>query len=153
MQQFPDLGSLNSHIAFEVRDRLRALGHAAEFGASNVSPSAYVQVRIADDAEPIKLRFSDHADRNGADRTWRTDHEAVVIYSWTRYGAPTLDEDGEPMDYPTETAYGPADDMSREGVSEGDAEFDRVEIEPMRLAEIIAEAVAMATGRLSPVAA
>ena len=141
--KFDDFAALNSHIAFEVRDALRARGFCADYGASNISESAYVSVAAEgedDDLDTIKLRFSGHSDRHGADRTWRTDEAAEEIYSWSECGdAIAWDEDGEPTEFEVQSFTG-TEDESGDG-----AEFSHVEIDADRLAAIISEAVAMVT--------
>lgn len=144
---FKDLSDLNSTLAFDIIDALTGIdGISADFGSSNISESAYVNVNfyeINEGADPIKLRFSCHGDRHGSDFTFRTDADAVIIYSWMENGEVTeFDEDGEPCEWNVISKTGTEDECP---VSLSEAEFDHVEFPAVRYDEIIAEAVAMAT--------
>lgn len=150
---FNDFGDLNADIAFRVIDRLKAAGEAARFGASNVSESAYVEVSFWDaDGEDViasvKLRFSGHDDRHGADITFRTDEAAAAIYTWTDAGAPTLfDDDGEPVEFEVIAREGTEDDFRDAGMSSDCVTYSHVTIEAGRHAALIEEAIAFVATR------
>ncbi|WP_438852967.1 hypothetical protein [Brevundimonas nasdae] len=80
-ENYPDL---TSDMAFALISRLKGrAGLNSEFGMSNQSCSAYVNI-TAYDAEDeylgeFKVRFSDHVDRHGADITVRIDDLAETV--------------------------------------------------------------------------
>lgn len=79
IKTFHSYGDLTSDLAFDLIERLKASTPEldAQFGRSNQSCSAYVNVTAWDDegdeAGAFKVRFSDHDDRHGADLTIRID--------------------------------------------------------------------------------
>ena len=86
---FENFPALTSELAFDLIDALNGRDNLrAQFGSSNQSCSAYVNVTIEDAegdyVDEFKVRFSDHADRYGSDLTIRIDHLVDVI-----------DDDGE----------------------------------------------------------
>lgn len=100
IKTFENYGELTADLAFDLIDRIEALGNdniEAQFGASNQSCSAYVNVALLDDdgdeVETFKVRFSDHADRYGSDVTFRI--EDVVV---------SIEEDGEYIETQIEEA-------------------------------------------------
>lgn len=140
---FKNFGDFNAALAFDVIDRLKAVGSDARFGASNVSESAYVEVILNDDGDTVKLRFSGHTDRHGSDVTFRTDADATPIYSWTDTGEPTLfDDDGEAVEWASIRRSGSEDDYRAAGVSSDFAEFSHVAIAGDRYAALVDEALA-----------
>lgn len=68
-------------IANELQERatvaIRTIGFDTQFGCSNVSCSRYIEVFMNETV--FKLRFSDHADRYGADHTIRFDYDVSEI--------------------------------------------------------------------------
>jgi len=85
---------LSNDLAEVVAKKLNNIdGIEADVGTSNVSASSYVNVNFgtvdADgDIEPFeefKLRFSDHPDRYGANKTIRFDETADDIYEFDEY--------------------------------------------------------------------
>lgn len=142
---FNNFGDLNSHLAFEVIERLGSIsGVRAEFGKSGVSESAYVNIVFDDeDRDDLKLRFAGHADRHGADHTFRTDGIADAIYVWSEAGEPIeFDDDGEPIEFEV------IDRQARESEKGEGAEFSHVEIDHDSLSAIIAEATDMVLAHL-----
>lgn len=113
--RFNGYGDIPAEIAFRIIDQLRANGIDAEYGASEVSCSAYVTAGHA------KLRISDHADRYGSDHTLRVNRLYRSIYSvWT-----FADEDDEgTMRYVTEAELDSLDYAERETVSLSHVEMD-----------------------------
>lgn len=84
IKTFTNFPELTSDLAFALIDRLSADATlSVEFGKSNQSCSAYVNVTIIDNegdlGEEFKVRFSDHADRYGSDVTIRIDDQVDVI--------------------------------------------------------------------------
>lgn len=93
---FENFKQLSSELAFDLIEKLNGeVGIDAEFGASNQSPSRYVNITIADDdgevVEEFKIRFSDHADRHGSDITVRFDHLIETIEDEGEYVATTIE--------------------------------------------------------------
>jgi hypothetical protein len=85
---------LSNDLAEVVAKKLNNIdGIEADVGTSNISASSYVKVNFgtvdADgDIEPFeefKLRFSDHPDRYGANKTIRFDEAADDIYEFDEY--------------------------------------------------------------------
>lgn len=74
--RFSDYQAVTSEIAHRIIDTLKAEGFAAEFGASNVSCSTYVEVEgIA------KVRLSDHRDVHGSDITLPINGLVRTVYT------------------------------------------------------------------------
>lgn len=113
--RFDGYGDIPAEIAFRIIDRLRDSGIEAEYGASEVSCSAYVTAGHA------RLRISDHSDRYGSDRTLRIDRLYRSIYSvWT-----FADEnDDGTMRYVTEAELDSLDWAERETASLSHVEMD-----------------------------
>lgn len=84
---FKNYRDLTSSLAFDLRDRIRAsdwrsLEVDGEYGASNVSCSAYLEVSVEDEDadlyESFKIRFSDHSDYHGSDVIFRINDKITV---------------------------------------------------------------------------
>ena len=81
---FANYPDLTANLAFALIEQLKADGRRVEFGFSNQSYSAYANVSVYDDEDEylgsFKVRFSDHADRHGADITIRIDELVEDVY-------------------------------------------------------------------------
>lgn len=91
---FENYGDLTSAMAFELIENINKATFAgrivsADFGFSNQSCSAYVNITVEDgDGEYLddyKIRFSDHTDRYGADITLRIDSVVDDVYDDGEY--------------------------------------------------------------------
>lgn len=73
-------GDIGYMLRDDLADALDGTSYApSSRSGSNVSPSAYLEFTNGDDA--FKLRFSDHADRHGSDKTVRFDSIVEDIFS------------------------------------------------------------------------
>lgn len=120
--RFDNYGDIPGEIAFRILDMLRASGIDAEFGASNVSCSAYVATSRAE------LRISDHRGRPGPDRTIRINGLYRSIYSVWSFA----DEDDEgTMRYVTEADLDSLDWAERETASLSHVEMDTAALDAL----------------------
>jgi hypothetical protein len=77
--RFANYPELSSALADDLISALKGVdGLEVQFGASNQSASRYVNIEVLDEdgffeGDGFKLRFSDHPDRHGADKTIRFD--------------------------------------------------------------------------------
>jgi hypothetical protein len=95
--------NLSNDLAETVANKLNSLnGIEADVGTSNVSASSYVNVNFGTvdedgDMEEIfdsfKLRFSDHDDRYGSNKTIRFDHFTDDIYDFDEYVETKINKD------------------------------------------------------------
>lgn len=102
MKTFNNFPALTSALAFDLIDMIKArtmdgADVYAEFGKSNVSPSAYVEVSACDEGGDeifaTKVRFSDHGDRHGSDITIRIDRAIHAIEEDGEYVATEISEE------------------------------------------------------------
>lgn len=67
-------------LASSIAKAARAMGLEAGIESSRVSASHYVYVADGPEAEPVKIRVSDHDDRYGADwHAWAGEHPSDTI--------------------------------------------------------------------------
>lgn len=97
MKRFKDFQELTTDLAFDLRERLASDERlVVEFGASNQSCSAYLNISLFEDDELLddfKVRFSDHPDRHGSDITIRIDHLITAIENDGEYVATEIAAD------------------------------------------------------------
>lgn len=132
MMKFQNTSELTAALAFSVKEALEAKGVSVSFGSSNVSISAYVE------AGDTKLRFSDHADYHGSDKTFRVEDDAIAMVSWMTF---EFDEDGEETG--NVSHIGTEVEARAAGVPVGDYEFDHIAFPQERFSAIVEDAVAL----------
>jgi hypothetical protein len=97
MRRFKNFPELTAEMAFSLINDLKADGIDSDFGMSNQSCSAYVEISVYDEddnyLDDVRARFSDHSDRHGSDFTIRIDQLIRTVEEDGEYVATEINEE------------------------------------------------------------